>query len=87
MKVILTTIAALSIAAGSAIAGCGKVETTEGKLKSFNAETKTVVIDVDGTEKSLKLTPSSKGADKLASLEGKKVKALSEHGKITEIGK
>ena len=87
MKVILTTLAAISIAAGSAIAGCGKIDKTEGKLKSFNAESKKVVIESEGKEVTLTLTPSSKGADKLAKLEGKKIVAQSTHGKITEIGK
>ncbi len=87
MKSILTTIAVLSLAAGSAFAGCGKVDKTEGTLKSFNAESKKVVIEAEGKEVTLTLTPTSKGADKLAKLEGKKVSAQSMHGKITEIGK
>lgn len=87
MKLIITTLAAVALAAGSAVAGCGKVDTTKGKLKSFDAESKKVVVDVNGTEKSLTLTPSSKGADKADKLVGKEVTVKSEHGKITEIGK
>lgn len=87
MKVILTTLAVVALAAGSAVAGCGKVETTKGKLKSFDAESKKVVVDVNGTEKTLTLTPSAKGADKAEKLVGKEVTVLSEHGKISEIGK
>ena len=87
MKILLTTLAALSIAAGSSFAGCGKVTTTEGTLKSFNAESKQLVVESEGKEVKLSITPSTKGADKVAKLEGKKVKVLSEHGKATEIGK
>ena len=87
MKANLLTIAILSQLSIPALAGCGRVETTVGKLKSINAETKTIVIDVGGKEESLKLTPMTKGTDKLTSLEGRKVKALSIHGKLIEIGK
>lgn len=87
MKVILTTLAAVAFVAGSAVAGCGKVDTTKGKLKSFDAESKKVVVDVNGTDKSLTLTPTSKGGDKAEKLVGKEVTVKSEHGKITEIGK
>jgi hypothetical protein len=87
MKALLLNITVFSLLAGSAHAGCGRVETTVGKLKSINTETKTIVIDVSGKEGSLKLTPSTKGADNLTSLEGRKVKALSIHGKLIEIGK
>ena len=85
MKALLTTLAAISLAAGSVFAGCGKVDTTEGTLKSFDAEAKTIVVE--GAAKPLTITPSTKGADKVAKLEGKKVKVLSEHGKVTEISK
>ncbi len=87
MKVIITTLAAVAIAAGSAVAGCGKVDTTKGKLESFDAESKKVVVDVGDTKKTLTLTPKAKGADKTEKLVGKEVTVLSEHGKITEIGK
>ena len=87
MKKVLSLIAIVSISAGSAFAGCGKIETTEGKLKSFNAETKVAVVETKAGEKSFTVTPTSKGGEKAAKLEGKKVKVLTSHGKVTEIGK
>ena len=73
-------------AAGSAVAGCGKKVTNEGTLKSYSAETKTVVVEgKDGKAATLTLTPSSTGADKIESLVGKSVKVVSEHGKIDSV--
>lgn len=87
MKKALTTLALVSMALGSAYAGCGKVVTNEGKLKSFDAATKSVVVEEKGKEVKLTLTPSAKGADETEKLVGKKVKVDSEHGKITSIAK
>jgi len=88
MKKALTLLAISTLALGSAYAGCGKVVTNEGKLKSFDAATKKVVVEgKDGKEASLTLTPSSKGADTAEKLVGKDVKVDSEHGKITSIAK
>lgn len=81
-------IAASTLALGSAYAGCGKVVTNEGKLKSFDAATKKVVVEgKDGKPATLTLTPTSKGADEAEKLVGKDVKVDSEHGKITSIAK
>lgn len=85
MKKIFALLAVLSV--GSVYAGCGKIETTEGKLKSFNAETKTAVVEAKGKEKSFTLTPSSKGGAEAEGLVGKKVKVSTSHGKVTEIAK
>ena len=79
----ILTISALSI--GSAFAGCGKIDTAEGKLKSFDAATKTAVVETSAGDKSLTLTPTSKGAKGAAKLVGKAVKVSSSHGKVTEI--
>lgn len=88
MKKFLTLIAVASISAGSAFAGCGKIDTTEGKLKSFNAETKVAVVETkDKKEVKVTLTPTSKGAEGVDKLVGKKVKVLASHGKVTEIDK
>ncbi|SKB01516.1 hypothetical protein SAMN02745166_03392 [Prosthecobacter debontii] len=87
MKKALATLALASLALGSAYAGCGKVVTNEGKLKSFDASTKAVVVVEGGKEVKLTLTPSSKGAEEAEGLVGKKVKVDSEHGKITSIAK
>jgi len=88
MKKALALLAVSTIALGSAYAGCGKVVTNEGKLKSFDAATKKVVVEgKDGKAATLTLTPTSKGADEAEKLVGKDVKVDSEHGKITNIAK
>ena len=64
MKKFLTLIAIVSVSAGSAFAGCGKIDTTEGKLKSFNPETKIAVVETKDKKKvNVTLTPTSKGGD------------------------
>lgn len=88
MKKALALLAISTLALGSAYAGCGKVVTNEGKLKSFDAATKKVVVEgKDGKAATLTLTPTSKGADEAEKLVGKDVKVDSEHGKITNIAK
>lgn len=87
MKKFFSLIAIVTFAAGSAFAGCGKIDTTEGKLKSFDASTKVAVVETKAGEKSVTLTPTSKGGEKAEKLVGKNVKVLSSHGKVTEIGK
>ena len=62
MKYTLTILAVLGLALTSSYAGCGKTETDTGKLKSFDKETKTLVVDVSGKEVKRTLTPSAKGA-------------------------
>lgn len=85
MKFLFTTIAALSLALGSAQAGCGKTETDTAILKSYDKETKQLVLDVAGTAKTLTLTPSAKGGDQAESLVGKKVTVISEHKKVQSL--
>lgn len=88
MKKFFSLIAIASLSAGSAFAGCGKIDTTEGKLKSFNAETKVAVVETkDKKSVNVTITPTSKGAEGVDKLVGKKVKVLASHGKVTEIGK
>jgi hypothetical protein len=88
MKKALTLLAISAMALGSAYAGCGKVVTNEGTLKSFDAATKKVVVEgKDGKAATLTLTPSSKGSEQAEKLVGKSVKVDSEHGKITSIAK
>jgi hypothetical protein len=82
---ILASVLALSL---NAFAGCGKIETTEGKLKSFNAETKVLVVEAkDGSSKNITLTAGAKGADKADKLVGKDVKVSTSHGKVQSIEK
>lgn len=88
MKKLLSILAVASLSFAPVFAGCGKIDTTEGKLKSFDPSTKVAVVETkSGGTKSLQLTPTSKGGDKAEKLVGKDVKVLSSHGKITEIGK
>ena len=49
MKSILTTLAVLGLSV-SAFAGCGKTEETKGKLKSVDADSKSIVIEAEGKE-------------------------------------
>lgn len=80
MKSILTTLAIIGLSA-SAFAGCGITTTSTGKLKSFDKDKKTIVIEVDGKEVSTTVKASTKGAAKLGKLVGKNVTAvISKHG-------
>ena len=87
MKKILATIALVGLASGSAFAGCGKTETDTGKLKSFDAETKSVVIEVDGKEVKRTLTAKADGAKDAEKLVGKDVVVVSSHNKVESIKK
>ena len=85
MKKLLTLIAALSIAASAAYAGCGKTETTKGTLEKYDAEKKAITVkDAEGKSVVLTLTPSSKAAN-LSALIGKKVTVVSSHKKIESV--
>jgi hypothetical protein len=87
MKQILLSLAFVGFAVSSATAGCGKTVTNKGKLKSFNAETKALVVEEGGKEVKLTLTASAKGADGLDKLVGKKVTVISSHGKVESVDK
>ena len=73
MKNILSILAVLALAA-AAQAGCGKTATSEGTLKSYDAEKKEIVVTVKGKDTSITLTPETKGAEGLKDLVGKGVK-------------
>ena len=81
MKSILTTLAVIGLSA-SAFAGCGKTETTSGKLKSVDSDSKSIVIEAGGKDVKLTLTAAVKDADKLL---GKKVTAVSSHKKVESL--
>tara|TARA_R110002049_G_scaffold59851_1_gene161600 strand:- start:124 stop:390 length:267 start_codon:yes stop_codon:yes gene_type:complete len=85
MKSILLIAATVCFISGSAFAGCGKVVTDKGKLKSFDAASKQLVVEAKGKEVTLTLTPGAEGADSLADLVGKKVVVESEHKKVTSV--
>lgn len=87
MKYALTILAVLGLALSSSYAGCGKTETDTGKLKSFDKETKTLVVDVSGKEVKRTLTPGAKGAADAEKLVGKKVTVVSSHNKVESITK
>jgi hypothetical protein len=85
MKKLLSLLAIASLSL-SAQAACGKKETAEGTLKSFDAEKKAVVVTgADGKDVTITLTPKTEGADKVAALVGKAVKVVSEHGKADSV--
>ncbi|MEM7145249.1 MAG: hypothetical protein AAF591_08930 [Verrucomicrobiota bacterium] len=90
MKTILSILTVLALA-GAAYAGCGKKVTDTGTLKSFDADTKEIVIEADGKESKFTATKNTaaKGKDgaeaKLDDLVGKNVTVTSEHGKADEV--
>jgi hypothetical protein len=74
MKNILSILTVLALAA-AAQAGCGKTATSEGTLKSFDAEKKEIIVTVKGADsKPIAVTPETKGAEGLKDLVGKAVK-------------
>ena len=92
MKHIIAIMTAIGLAAGAAYAGCGKKVTDEGKLSSYDAETKAIVVELNGGKKAtLKATPTTAAKDaegkkvELADLVGKKVKVVSEHKKVDSV--
>lgn len=92
MKKFLALLAVVGLTVGSAYAGCGKKVTDEGKLTSFDAETKSLVVELaDGKSATITATPTTeaKGKDgkkvELADLVGKKVKVVSEHKKADSV--
>ncbi len=85
MKKLLALLAMATLTLGVQ-AGCGKKVTDEGTLKSYDAEKKTVVVELAGGKSAtVTLTPTTTGADKAATLVGKAVKVISEHGKADSI--
>jgi hypothetical protein len=84
MKYLATILAALSLALGTSFAGCGKIDTDNGKLKALNEEAKSITIDVEGKEVTRKLTATSK-VDDIKKLVGKKVTVTSSHGKVETV--
>jgi hypothetical protein len=87
MRLILSLMVAiaLTVGAGSAIAGCGKKVTDKGTLKTYDATKKTIVVVADGKEKTLTVTPATEGRDKIQSMVGKNVTAISEHSKLDSV--
>ncbi len=82
----LFTLLALATLTLAADAACGKKVTDEGTLKSYDAEKKVVVVEkADGKTASITLTPETTGADKAATLVGKPVTVISEHGKADSV--
>ncbi len=48
MKKTITILSALALSAGLSYAGCGKVDTTSGKITSYDAEKKIIVVEAEG---------------------------------------
>ncbi|MEM8955280.1 MAG: hypothetical protein AAGD22_14095 [Verrucomicrobiota bacterium] len=90
MKAILSILTVIALA-GAAYAGCGKKVTDTGTLKSFDADTKEVVLEAGGSHSKFTATKNTaaKGKDgakaSLDDLVGKPVIIISEHGKIDEV--
>jgi hypothetical protein len=85
MKKLLGFFAMVALTIG-AQANCGIKVTDEGKLKSYDAEKKQVVVEkADGKTATITLTPATTGADKLADAVGKPVTVISEHGKADSV--
>ena len=88
MKKFLGIIAAIAIGAGSVYAGCGKKVTNEGEA-AYDADTKSLTIE--GAKKPIQIQATTvvKNADgeevDIASLDGKKVKVVSEHNKADSV--
>lgn len=92
MKKLITLLAAVAFFAGSAYAGCGKKVTDEGTLKSYDSETKQIVVDLgDGKEATLTVKPDTEYKDaegekaKAEDLVDQKVKVISEHKKVDSV--
>ena len=83
MKKLLTILTLAAFSSGAAFAACGKTVTDEGKLTSVNAEKKEIAIEVEGKTVTRTLTPGTTGAPE--KLVGKKVKVVSEHGKVQSV--
>ena len=87
MKQILTILTVLSIGVSASFAGCGKTVTDKGKLKSFDKETKAVVVSVGGKDVKRTLTPTATGAGEIDKLVGQAVTVVSSHDKVQSIVK
>ena len=89
-KLIALSIASI-IAAGSANAMCGKKVTDSGTLKSYNKESKSIVVQLAGSTAEITLTPGTETQDaagkvaKLEDLVGKSVTVISEHKKADSV--
>jgi hypothetical protein len=90
MKTILSILTVLALA-GAAYAGCGKKVTDSGTLKSFDADTKSIVVEADGKETKITITKATatKAKDgseaKIKDLVGKTVTVVSEHSKADAV--
>ena len=98
MKYIITILTVLTLAAGSAWAGCGKKMSSIGKLESWDAETKKITIaimqssnpkELQSKSAKLTMTPDSSivhagkvDSVNIADVVGKNISVVSEHGKI-----
>tara|TARA_R110002096_G_scaffold256201_2_gene449460 strand:+ start:1123 stop:1407 length:285 start_codon:yes stop_codon:yes gene_type:complete len=59
MKKLLIALFAIVSLAGIAQAGCGKKETFEGTLSTYDAETKMIVVESNDDAKKLKLSAAT----------------------------
>ena len=90
MKTILSIVAVVALGAGSIFAGCGKTTETKGTLKSFDKDTKTLVITVKGKDSKIAMTTKTaykqgKKATKIDDLIGKEVTVVVGHKKAVSV--
>ena len=90
MKTILSIVAVVALGAGSIFAGCGKTTETKGTLKSFDKDTKTLVITVKGKDSKIAVTTKTeykkgKKNSEVADLVGKKVTVVVGHKKAVSV--
>lgn len=92
MKQLVALFVALTIAAGSVYAGCGKKDTDSGKLTSYDKEKKAIMVELaDGKMATIALTPTTETKDaagkaaKIEDLVGKTVQVVSEHKKADSV--
>ena len=89
-KLIIAAVTAVSMF-GIVEAGCGKKQSDAGTLSSFDKDTKTLVVSVDGKDVTLTATKKTEAKDAdgkapdLDSLVGKKVKVTSGHKKVDSV--
>ena len=88
MKKFLAILTALCLMVGASYAGCGKKVTNSGQPEVLRTlrRSRSSWLDAEGKKATLTITPKdTKGADKLKSLVGKKVKVISEHKKVDSV--
>ena len=85
MKTLLVLLTIIGFGVGGAIAGCGVKTTNTGKLKSYDADSKAIVVMEDDEEVTIEITEDTTVSENLKDMVGKDVKVISEHGKADSV--